>query len=327
MESQKAQSRSLLHRIWLAQVDYNQAIREREQPDNFEYWMKQYLLGIVSEVDEVLQEINWKIHRRGRVVDKHNLARELADITKYLFSLWEWAGFGPGEMLNFVWDKTAELEIQYRHDFEYQIPPDSLVVITDLDGTVGDYRGAFFDWLSQNTPFNLPTDRATTLAMDVDLGMPYDVYLEMKEEFEATGGYRKLAVYDDMVSTLKDLSSQGVQVLAYTARPHVRFSRIWSDTWQWLEKVGIQSYIQELHIGGEERIARACQLTLAGHQVVLFEDDPALALRAAASGVPVILRNQPYNQGVSHSNVYRVDGFTANAVNVIFRLGRAESVT
>lgn len=300
-----------LERIWELQESYNARVRQRESPDNYEYWMKQYLLGAVSEVDEILREINWKIHRRGHPMDRTNLARELADLTKYTLSLWQWSGFTMEEFLQYTHDKSLELEDQWQQDFLNEPDPGQPVILFDLDGTVGDYRTAFYKWLQVNHRKALPPDMGEHMAMEIDLGLPYAQYAEYKEEFEANGGYGLLDVYPDAWEALVALCAAGVYLAAYTARPAQRYSRIWSDSWRWLESRGLAAFVKELRIGQEARVARACELKAAGHMVLLLDDDPSTAIRAAAAGIEVVMRDQPYNIGVEHPNITRVTKFSA----------------
>lgn len=300
-------------KLWEAQIAYNKKIRQLEHPDNKEYWTKQYLLGIVSEIDEVLQEINWKIHRRGHTTDRNNLGRELADMTKYIWCLWELHGFSEGDMYDFIHDKTEELEAQHSQDFVYQIPPKADVVITDIDGTIGDWRNAFRKWTMEEFNFVQLDDPSTVMSIDVDLKLEFPTYYEMKEKFEAEGGYRLLQPYPGIEGLFNKLKNEGTQVVVYTARPADRYSRIWSDTWHWLKDHKL--YFTDLRIGSDERISQACRLQKAGHAVVMLEDDPSLALRAASSNIIVLLRSHPYNEGVEHKNIQRVSEFTFSLIN------------
>lgn len=304
---------NLLRTLWEQQVDYNRRVRAKEDNHSFEHWMKQYLLGAVSEVNEILQEINWKIHRRGKPLNRYNLGRELADLTKYTFSMWEWAGFSADDMLVFVQEKSNELDSQWDQDWTFQIPEGVPVVLTDLDGTIGDWRRAFLLWVMDNHPDKLANtlpDKGDTLAIDVDLNLSYPVYKELKDEFEASGGYKSLPFYADALETLYELSKHPIAIIAYTARPAKVHGRIWADTWEWLSMAGLSTVIKELRIGSEDRISRACSLQEAGHRVLMLEDDPGLALRAANADVDVFMRAQPYNQGISHDYINRVKEFS-----------------
>lgn len=309
---------STLAKVWREQVAYNLKVRKVEHPENYEYWMKQYLLGAISEVNEILQEINWKIHRRGKPLNKNNLAMELADLTKFVLSMWEWSGFTPEQMLEFVSDKNEELASQWKQDFEFAIPPNSNVLICDIDGTIGNWRKAFQSWLEKN---DIPSDYDTTenLSMEIDIKLPYKIYHGLKEKFEAEGGYSDLPVYEDGVDVVRFLTTQqSVIAISYTARPASTISRIWLDTWKWFDKVGLGQSISELRIGSESRINRAVELREQGHQVIMLEDDPSLALRAANAGLQVVMRSQNYNSGIVHPNITRTSLFRSREILSMF---------
>jgi len=61
-----------------------------------------------------------------------------------------------------------------------------------------------------------------------------------------------------------------------------------------------------LYIGSDERVGFARTLQAQDCNVLMMEDDPTLALRAASSKIRVFLRDQPYNQGISHQYISRV---------------------
>lgn len=296
--------RNQLEELWQQQKRYNLKIRQRDNPDNLEYWTKQYLLGVVSEIDEVLQEINWKIHRKGHSTDRVNLARELADVTKYVWCLWELHGFSSEEMLTYVKNKSDELEHMYQQDFVPSIPPGSDVIISDIDGTIGDWRAAFIAWYCDLKKIPLIEDRSTSLAIEVDLGIDYLEYRDLKEKFESEGGYSYLVPYMDTVEYLNKCAAAGSKIVYFTSRPAKRYGRIWMDTKEWLNKYNFPE--GQLYIGSEERVGFARNLQTQGCSVLMLEDDPTLALRAAASNIMVFLRDQPYNQGISHQFINRV---------------------
>lgn len=311
-----------LNDLWDGQREYNERImRERSLSDEAcnpqqEYWAKQYLLGMMGEVDEVLREINWKAHRRQHPVVRSNLARELADMTKYLLCLWQLYGFTAKDMLDFATEKTTEMAQLYRQEFNLALPFGSYVVISDVDGTLGDWRKAFVSWCRTFSDTALNDDTYVTMLMEQELGLPYQLYMDLKRDFEEQGGYQSLEPFEDAVNCLQDLEgNSGVQILVYTARPFDRYSRLWSDTWMWLTNAGLDRYVRELRMGGEERITRAIELKAEGHPVVMLEDDPSIAKRAANAGVTVFLREWPYNQSMSpHNNIIRVQQLDAESI-------------
>ncbi len=273
-----------------------------------EYWTKQYLLGIVSEVDEVLREINWKRHRQthGEPIQR-NVALELADLTKYVMSLWQVWGFELNDFLAYVDQKNQEMELRWQMEMMEE-PSSANVLITDLDGTGADWRGSFIDWMEEVHDVSpIAEDRSNSLNLDSDLAILYPDYYRLKEEFEETGGYADLLAYVDWTDTVGLLQSQNVFVIAYTARPANKYTHIWWDTWTWLENHGILP--NKLYMGAEDRILHAVRLMRKGNQVILFEDNPGLALRAAQAGIQTFVRYKPYNQHIEHKNIAHVSSY------------------
>jgi hypothetical protein len=124
-------------------------------------------------------------------------------------------------------------------------------------------------------------------------------YTKLKEEFEASGGYATLPIYPEVQEELYNMYQHGIVLLVYTARPNQTHSRIWNDTWQWLEQNNLAEMIWELRIGKEQRIERACKLKAQGHKVIMLEDEPDTVLRASSAGIKVLMRKQPYNMGIA----------------------------
>jgi hypothetical protein len=293
-----------LKKIWSLQQQYNQNIygfmaAEAPYSVQVEHWVTNYLLGMVSEIDEILREINWKQHRKDqhKAPVQRNIALELADLTKYVICLWQICGFDIADMLSYTVDKSLMLHILQMQS-QRAPKPGQVVVLADLDGTVADWRASFLQWLKQQEapiPRQMAQEayKLNLLVLDVDLKMRFSQYTQFKEKFEETGGYANLIPYHDALIAIKQLRKQeNAYLIVYTARPVSKYKYIWMDTWNWLDQEGIMP--EELHIGQEERI-RAAEKLLSTNPILAFEDNPEIALRLANAGIHVYVRSQPYN--------------------------------
>lgn len=277
----------LLLEIWKQQREYNDKIKLL-QPD-IKTWNESYLLGIVSEVSELLDELKFKRHRRyTESVEPKNVRKELADLTKYCLCLWQEQGCTVMEVLDEIWDKGVELNSKL--NAELLPPKNSNVIISDLDGTIADFRKGFADWLGKE-------DRGGSLQFDLDNGMAFPEYEKLKTEFEREGGYATLPPYADGIRLLLREQAKGTVLFFTTARPVDRFQRIWKDTKDWLEAQGLD--YSRLLFCGEERIFEMFRLEEHGNKVLLLEDNATIALRAHKAGKKVWVRIQPYNKDVS----------------------------
>jgi hypothetical protein len=221
-------------------------------------------------------------------------------------SLWEVWGFTSDDMIDFCNDKTTILEKQLLQEFE-TMPTDRPILISDIDGTIGDWRSSFIKWARSETTLFLFDDPGTSMLLDQDLSMRYVDYYDLKERFESEGGYRSIVPYPDAVHVILQLQEWfHAYLIVATARPVKTYHRIWGDTWIWLEAQGIKC--DQLRMANETRILMASGLNQHSN-VIMFEDDPGLILRAANSGIKVFARRQPYNESIKHDNVVILDSY------------------
>lgn len=306
-------------KIWKSQSQYNQMIRTLdENPGTAVAWLKEYMLGAMTEMEEVLRCVNWKKHKKeGKptgILAMNNLGQELADVTKYILSMWEVLGFGPLDLIRFVEEKNASLAAQLTQD-TIPLPKGRKVLVLDLDGTVADWRGTFIWWLQEQgyIPKGATEDLKTTLMADVDLGTSYPQYYAWKNEFESTGMYSALFPFPDGITTVQKMKKEGVFVVVITARPQSVHKRVWYDTYTWLQTHGVAPDL--LKIGAEARLSLALQLS-EDNDVILFEDNPDLVARAANSGLRVVIKHHTYNDANSyplfvsslHEALYKSEG-------------------
>lgn len=293
--------------IFKQQTEYNSLIRSEDQRTTDE-WTETYLLGIVSEIDDLLDRLQWKRHRKteNTNADIVNLGYDLADLTKFVLSLWEVWGFNHVDVLDYVQQKSQILDELYKQEWAI-IPTDKLIIISDIDGTLGDWRASFINWASHKYKVDPIPDNSTSLQLDSDLAMHYSDYFRMKEEFESSGQYRYILTYEDSARFLHWMKTHfDAYLIAHTARPWRKYYRIWGDTWQWIVENDLP--IDQLRVGSESRILLANDL--GGENVIMLEDDPGLMLRAALSGITVIARKHGYNSGVRHELIHKVDSLT-----------------
>lgn len=295
--------------VYFEQEMFNKFIRSQhpEREDDINFWAKEYILGGISEFDEVLREINWKIHRsEDNNIIRSNLAYELADITKYVLSLWNLFGFKPLEILELVRDKSKLLDLTIAKD-QSPLPPGK-VIICDIDGVIADWRKPFIDWVYETAGYSFPIPSLYQDHLYLDLGaeISYPLYRSLKELFEEIGGYRHAVPIYPAIHSLIRQQAAGVYVAIFTSRPGKRYKNIPMDTYRWLIRHNLHP--DELWVGEGDRILRASQFRDAGsEEVIIWDDDPTTILRASQSGFKVFAPVYDYNEEVVWGkNVYPV---------------------
>lgn len=300
----------ILQEIWDSQRRYNEVVKSKNSVETD--WVSNYILGMYSEGDELLRELHTKHHRDPFDKVEHfdnleNIAMELADITKYALCLWQHFGFSVYDMISYVQIKGEVMD--QLHAQEFTSPnPNSLIIVTDLDGTVADFRGSFYKYLVENQVIPAArTDLKSTYYIDEDLGIAYPRYSKWKDKFEREGGYRNLEEYPDAVEFLQECRREyDTYLVVVTARPK-EIKRVWYDTWNWLVARNIKP--DKLILGGANRIMMLDRYIRDGHRVILLEDDPHNAARAGTVG-KVVVRDHRYNEEIYGSNIVRCSDFS-----------------
>lgn len=288
------------------------------------YWTKQYLLGLISETDEVLASLQW---RRHRTVQKQpsdpNVALEIVDLFKYVLSLAELWDLTPEQLLQLALEKGEILRTMWNQEHA-TLPAGMDVLVCDLDGTLADWRSSFLSWCKENYPNHLwpETDPCTSLHCDLDWNLPYSVYSELEIQFERSGGYARLQPFPENIATVRRLQQEtDFLVVFFTARPVNRNRKIWWDTYRWLLEQGLR--VDMLRIGNESRLLFVNTGEWGAR--VLLEDNPTLAIRAAKLGIKVFLLDNNYNSDVHHENIIRVDSLDESVFHRIKEMGHGEN--
>lgn len=291
---------SSLDEVWDKQQSYNTLVMAKNHKTSSE-WMINYILGASSELSELLQQTNWR-NNFTRTVDEFgpNVAEELADITKYVFSLWQLMGFTSLDMLQAM-DLKGEILNQLMYQETRALLERRRIIMLDLDGVIADFRQGFMEWVSSSKWSEILTikEEEIGLHMDINHGWDYRSYNQAKIEFERDGGYSFLPSITSIKMALNTLNRIGYYTIVYTARPFTTYKRIWGDTWTWLKDHNI--IVNELHFGYEERVVAASRLA-ENNYVMALEDDPTLINRYAGCNIPVFVYPQPYNVSLFANN-------------------------
>ena len=283
-----------IYKLWIQQQNYNADIRTIQQKTDAE-WMINYILGTMSELAELLEEMNWKQHRFTTLNSfGPNVEEELADITKYVISMWQLMGHTPQTMIDAMYEKGVILSQLLRQDTIPTIQGRQ-VLLLDLDGCIADFRTGFYNWLSSSSWKELIVREKMNrnLHLDIEQGWEFTVYHEAKLAFEREGGYSTLPPIEGIIRLVNAMADSGWYVIACTARPYSQYKRIWKDTWLWLLKHGVK--VNELHFGSDLRVEMARALSL-NNEVAAIEDDPIMIGRYNSCSITTFIVPHAYNR-------------------------------
>lgn len=191
-----------------------------------EDWTQKFLLHIVKEQAEVLDEINFKMHRKeNKNVILSNVIEEMMDIQKFVLGLFQVWGFTYQEYCEAFDRKTSVVEQRYNQENELNlINPYNPICAFDLDGVVFDYPKCFLDWVYMTTGFKFVDIN------ELKSNFKMQDYEYLKDKYRQCGIKSKLPLKPGFREFLDILRENKFQVIGLTSRPYKKYSRIYPDT-------------------------------------------------------------------------------------------------
>lgn len=301
-----------LKRIWNVQKTFNEkAIGEINTLDKKENFTKEIILHLLSECDEILREINWKLHRkRDKIIDRYNLKEEIIDVFKYWLILAQTWEMTPEEFIEEFDRKSMVVEQRFKQERVLDLLHDEKVICIDIDGVLADYVQCFVDFISEKTGADLRNfvlkDYNIYNALGEIIPGGHQRMKFLKQQFQQEGheaGHgRELPTIPGSVEALKELKAKGHTVVLLTARPYKQYPRLFADTIEWLKEKG---FVYDALIWDENKEERI--LKEFPNMICMIEDNVSNALKVANKGKKVYLLEKDYNQGLEHKNIIRAE--------------------
>ena len=96
----------------------------KNMTDNKEYWLKQMTLSLFSEVNELMNELNWKHWKNEKELDYEAIKYEAIDILHFLLTVFIVLDMTEKEIVDYYMNKNKENherqegKIKGREDYE-----------------------------------------------------------------------------------------------------------------------------------------------------------------------------------------------------------------
>lgn len=288
------------NRIWENQAEFNRKLVDfetiRDNKEEFQKWNNFYTLALHREVSEVLDTVNWKIHRKENKPEiKSNTLEELVDCFKYWMCLCQLHGFTPEDIEEEYYRKSNVVVQRHKQEIMDTIKAGKdRVVGVDIDGVLADYPRSFVDFINQELGTNYTMDMIDSYDIYGCLGIPTEVGMKLKDKYRQTGQKRFIPVCEGAKEMLTWLREQGYKIMLLTARPYKQYKRIFADTMEWLENNNLPYDSIIFDEKKEERLIRE----FGKDRIEFFIDDVVdNANTISRLGVPCYLITRPYNVG------------------------------
>lgn len=296
--------------IWKKQLDFNNTFFQKKLGKNTNElsleerisWTKNQLLSIVKEAMEVLDEIpNWKEHRNegGSEFVLSNLTEEIIDVNKFAVGLAQLWGMTSDDYYNEYIRKSTVVEQRWKQEQELNlIDRDAKIVGIDIDGVLGEYHEWFLGFVEKIT------GKAFESIGQMKTVLGTKKYEEYKSMYRQSGWKAKMPVRDGAIELTNALKAAGYQIIILTARPYKKYTRIYSDT---LEFLSTNLIPFDAIIWDEEKHIKI--IKEFPNLEFMIEDTPSIANEVADEGYKVFLPTGPNNDNYSNynANIIRVN--------------------
>ncbi|HHW72120.1 MAG TPA: dUTPase [Firmicutes bacterium] len=99
----------MLREIFRLQESFDRAVVEhRDLKFSQEEWIQKEVLAIISELSEILSEVNFKWWKDPKEVDRERLLEEIVDVLHFFVSMCLKASIGPEELYQAYVRKNRE---------------------------------------------------------------------------------------------------------------------------------------------------------------------------------------------------------------------------
>lgn len=308
----------VLKYIWTVQKEFNRNFVDFENLDNRkgQEMTKEYVLHTISELNDLLGEVNWKVHHKkdSIEVNRRELVLEWIDVFKYWLSIGLLWGVSPDEFLK-AFDEKSEL-VEQRYLQEFADISDKQIVICDIDGVLGDYPKTFLEYVvsrerSGGRDCKIDTDNVTSYNL-------YE-YLEgvvstrdlkrYKQEYRESGEIRKEKTNLGAVEFLKKLRDRGFYIVLLTSRPFDQYKNLYLDTYIWLKS---NDFEFDMLINDSKKRDKIVKLSENSTVKFIVDDDPKIVegLLSLEGVGKIYLADKPYNRYFNSDKVVRAGSFS-----------------
>ncbi len=102
-------AKDMLAEIFRLQSKFDSAVvKHRNLEFSRDVWIQKEILAIISELSEILDEVNFKWWKDPEEIDEERLKEEFADVLHFFVSMCLKAGIGPKELYEAYVKKNKE---------------------------------------------------------------------------------------------------------------------------------------------------------------------------------------------------------------------------
>lgn len=262
---------------------------------------KETVLSLISEISEVLEEINWATYKTEKEVIAYNVSEEIIDIFKFTINLCLIWNVSPKQFIEEFRRKSLVVEQRFNQNKilkKIREKKINKICAIDLDGVIVDYPKCFVDFVNLKIKCNFKDFN------DLRNNLPVQQYVKIKKDYRTSGAKKTLPINKGIKELIDYLKDKGYIIIILTKRPYKKYYRIFADTKFNLDSNNI--YYDAILFDSQKHKRISAEFPQLDF---IIEDDRIIANEISFSGYKCFLINNQYNQGDIEENVIRINDF------------------
>lgn len=252
--------------------------------------IKDYILHLVKEATELLDNFKWKMHHAGEKSNSHlssdNQLEEIVDIAKYLIGICNLLGFDSEDLSNRFIEKSVLVQHRLKQDLflkELSNKKDAKIAAIDIDGVLNTYPEELIElakrMFADDPEYNA---RAFDFKHNPNLSdiLPFEKLKKLKHEYRSSGMKAKLKVSEFASQFLMNLRETSYTIILLSSRPVKKYASIEHDTLKWLRD---QDLTYDLLFWSDEKEEFLLNKFPKEKLALFVDDDPLNCLKVKSS--------------------------------------------
>lgn len=213
--------------LYKKQKDFQEMIMSTYKISDKEKFIRDLIIHLNVETSEVLNEINWKMHRRElKTINRDKLLHEMVDVIKYALSLPSSYGFSAKEIENVFMEKSIIVEKKFQQEIINKdfSEADKLIGI-DIDGVLADYVETFYKYVKRNLKVKIDYNYNEIKSLDLykEFAKIFNVdeekIKELKHKYRMSDEKKYMDFFEDSDRFIDALKGMGYRIILLSSRP------------------------------------------------------------------------------------------------------------
>lgn len=310
--------------IYNKQKDFQDIIMSTYKINDKEKFIRDLIIHLNVETSEVLNEINWKMHRRElKEINRDKLLHEMVDVIKYALSLPSSYGFSSKEVEDIFIKKSIVVEKKFQQeiinkDFNNS---DKLIGI-DMDGVLADYVKTFYKYVKKNLKinYNYNYNEMKSLNLYKEFSKFFNIdeekIKELKHKYRMSDEKKNMEFFRNSDNFIYALKNMGYKIILLSSRPIDKYPNMFYNTIYSLNKNNID--FDGIYFSEEKEK----EILKRFRNIIFFvEDNYENALKISKLGKKVFLLERSYNKNnKKNKNIIKVKDYG----QIIFKIGEID---